>query len=310
MKPEFWESEKAGRMSPLARLTFLGLISLADDAGRGRSGIGFLMGRLHPYGVGVTVESLSESLQEIEKNGLVVLYDGSDGCSFYHLPGFLDNQRIDKPSESKLPPPSKKSSKNPPRILQESSKNVLGSIGEEGNGRDRKGMDIAACSTPPEKKPRTGVQGIMRAFKDAKGIDMDNAEWDKLNFKRFARSAADILKVFGGNADAAILYVLKKGQELDDKELKSWGLEAIARAAATDGRVLDFQRGEENGPENFTLDADRVYGPRRLGGVTRAGEIAGDALAGLREQAALPGRVPGQLGGSQPDSFDDEPFTP
>lgn len=35
LKPVIWESEKVGRMSALSRLNFIGLISLADDHGRG-----------------------------------------------------------------------------------------------------------------------------------------------------------------------------------------------------------------------------------------------------------------------------------
>ena len=34
IKPEFWTDEKLAPLSPICRLTFLGLVSMADDAGR------------------------------------------------------------------------------------------------------------------------------------------------------------------------------------------------------------------------------------------------------------------------------------
>ena len=34
IKPEFWHDEKLGPLAPLTRLVFLGLVSMADDAGR------------------------------------------------------------------------------------------------------------------------------------------------------------------------------------------------------------------------------------------------------------------------------------
>ena len=33
IKPEFWEDEDVGRLSPMARLLFIGSWSLADDEG-------------------------------------------------------------------------------------------------------------------------------------------------------------------------------------------------------------------------------------------------------------------------------------
>ena len=49
IKPEFWADEKLGPMSPIDRLVFLGLMSLADDAGRLIDSVKALDGALFPY---------------------------------------------------------------------------------------------------------------------------------------------------------------------------------------------------------------------------------------------------------------------
>ena len=97
--------------------------------------------------------------------------------------------------------------RNPPRVLQESSKNVLGSIGEEGKGREGK-VSIAAT---PLKKELTPLQKVIRGFKEAKGVDSENKDWDRKFFSRYTRPAQDLLVAFDGDANKAIVYILTKG---------------------------------------------------------------------------------------------------
>ncbi len=105
IKPEFWESEVLGRLSPLARLTFAGLISHADDAGRGRGEVGAMYGRMHAYASSAVRARFKRCLSELKRVKLVVFYKGSNNCSYYWIPGFNEHQRIDKPSPSRFPPP-------------------------------------------------------------------------------------------------------------------------------------------------------------------------------------------------------------
>lgn len=114
VKPEMWESERLGRRSALARLTFVGLISLADDEGRGRANRMFLFGRIHPYALDISPEQFASALEELGsltdqerqagKRPMVIFYQAA-GDEFYFLPGWFDHQKIDRPSESTLPPP-------------------------------------------------------------------------------------------------------------------------------------------------------------------------------------------------------------
>lgn len=155
VKPDFWESEKLGQRSLLARFTFMGLISLADDHGRGRAGAMFLFGRLHPYSRDVRPEDLGKALKELEsvrggKSGrpLVVFYE-VDGCHYYLLPGWHDHQRIDSPQLSQIPVPADLEwacenynacqHKQIPGSIQDRSRIDPSRKGREGNGNGMEG---------------------------------------------------------------------------------------------------------------------------------------------------------------------------
>lgn len=103
IKPEMFESERLGRCSPLARLTFVGLIALADDEGRGRGSLEWLKGRLHPYDVR-SQRNLYKATNELAVARLAIFYT-VDSRVFYYLPGWPDNQKISHPCKSKFPAP-------------------------------------------------------------------------------------------------------------------------------------------------------------------------------------------------------------
>lgn len=104
VKPAMWSSEKLGRLSILARLTFVGLISQADDAGRGRGAPRFLMGAIHPYAADVTEEGLAQATTDLHTAALVQFYEVA-GCRYYALPNWGEHQKIDRPYASVIPPP-------------------------------------------------------------------------------------------------------------------------------------------------------------------------------------------------------------
>lgn len=138
----------------LARLSFIGLITLADDHGLGRATPAFLMSRLHPYAPDVSGELFFQALHEIEASSLAFFYKSGDGCSYYVLPGWYEHQRVDHPSKTALPPP-------PPEILARISEYSRAfqeqyreeGKGEEGNGRERRGRDKGPKSTAPVVVP-------------------------------------------------------------------------------------------------------------------------------------------------------------
>lgn len=151
IKPEFPQSESMGRVSREARLCFVLLWTICDDAGRTRASSRMLASLLYPYDddAGKRIDGW---LLELERENCVARYE-VDGNTYLEVRNWLNHQRIDRPSASKIP------------AFDESSR-VLASVreasseegkGKEGRVRERKlavvfdpstveGLDHAAWS--------------------------------------------------------------------------------------------------------------------------------------------------------------------
>jgi DnaD/phage-associated family protein len=102
--PGFWIDEKLGTCEPMARFTFMGLISQADDEGRLNGHPALIKSLLFPYDYGISPEHVEEWLNTLHSKGLIVRYEVS-GQSYISIPKFLKHQTINKPTKSKLPAP-------------------------------------------------------------------------------------------------------------------------------------------------------------------------------------------------------------
>lgn len=102
--PNFWVDEKLSRVSREARITFMGCISQADDEGRLQGHPALLKSLLFPYDTDIDHEDVSNWLQELADQKLIVMYE-VDSQSYVFLPNFSKHQTINKKTESKLPPP-------------------------------------------------------------------------------------------------------------------------------------------------------------------------------------------------------------
>jgi hypothetical protein len=101
IKSEFPQSESVGRLSRDARLLFIQLWTLADDEGRCRAASRMLASLLYPYDDDAS-RLIDGWLDELEKNGQVRRYEVG-GSTYLEIVKWLDHQKIDKPSKSKLP---------------------------------------------------------------------------------------------------------------------------------------------------------------------------------------------------------------
>ena len=99
IKPEFPHSESMGRVSRDARLTFIQLWTLADDAGRLRGNSRMLASLLFPYDDDAK-GLIDEGLTVLEREKCIVRYV-IDGTSYVQILNWLNHQKIDKPSQSK-----------------------------------------------------------------------------------------------------------------------------------------------------------------------------------------------------------------
>jgi hypothetical protein len=118
IKPEFPQSETIGKLSRDARLLFIQLWTVADDSGRARGNVAYLSGALFPYDDDAKTK-MKKWLGELDAAGCIRQYE-VDGKQYLDIPSFLKHQRIDKPSESRLPA-FQDASKNTPRIVDEPS---------------------------------------------------------------------------------------------------------------------------------------------------------------------------------------------
>lgn len=132
IKPELPQSESMGRVSREARLLFILLWTLADDAGRLRGNSRMLASLLYPYDDDAP-RLIDAWIHELEGETCVRRYM-RDGDTFIEICNWLKHQKIDKPSASKLPPFDESS-----RIVanvREGSPLDQGSRIKEGKGED------------------------------------------------------------------------------------------------------------------------------------------------------------------------------
>jgi hypothetical protein len=274
IKPDFFlDPDLAPRLPVMTRLLFIGLWTLADRDGRLEDCPIRIAAQIFPYDP-CDIEGMLADLSTLisgRNKRLIDRFEASNGRRYIQIVNFEKHQRphirevvssIEKPS-TKHKRHNLERAEALPGFSDRKPRKVRSPL-DKGKGMDTgEGKEIAAA--PPEisiSKPTlktfTPDQQIVRAFKEAKDINADDADWDKLHYKRFARAAADLRKIFAGRTNDAIAYVLAKGQELDDRGLLGWGLEAIARAAATDPRALG---GEPSGPEDGAVATNRLAGP-------------------------------------------------
>lgn len=94
LKPEIWEDEKFGPLGPLEKLVFIGLISLADDAGRLLDNVRSLDAKMFPY----TQDTVREALANLSRAGLVVRGKTSSGQRVVQVKNWGRHQRVDHPN--------------------------------------------------------------------------------------------------------------------------------------------------------------------------------------------------------------------
>lgn len=103
LKPEFWGDEKLSRLDPLTRLVFLGLMSLADDAGRLVDNVKALDGQLFP----ATDDSCANALATLAELSRITRYESESGQRLIQVANWHRHQKVDKPSRYTLPAPAR-----------------------------------------------------------------------------------------------------------------------------------------------------------------------------------------------------------
>lgn len=103
IKPEAFFSESLAEVSVEAERTFFGLLTQADDHGRHRDNAAIIAGLLWPLRAEHTSVHVEDDLHQLSSAGLICRYTGCDGRRYLHIVTWSEHQKIDKPSQSRLP---------------------------------------------------------------------------------------------------------------------------------------------------------------------------------------------------------------
>jgi hypothetical protein len=175
IKPEFWEDDRVGQLSPLARLVFIGSWNLADDAGRLRWSADYINASLFMYDR-LTTKKVAALMAEVEAQELVTPYEAR-GQRLAFIPGW-HHQRIDKPQPARFPPPDGQHSQND---SGNGSGNEDGNAPrQEGKGREGKGREQGMS---PDGDPAFEAFWLTYPPRDGKRIGKAKAaeRWAKLS---------------------------------------------------------------------------------------------------------------------------------
>jgi hypothetical protein len=141
IKPEFPQSESMGRVSRDARLLFVQLWTICDDAGRTRAASRMLASLLFPYDDDAPA-LIDGWLDELEREECIWSYR-IGGSIYLQVANWPEHQKVDRPSGAKCPDPREGS-----RVTRESSSQDL----DRDRDRDRdqyQDHDPSSPTLPP-----------------------------------------------------------------------------------------------------------------------------------------------------------------
>lgn len=103
IKPEFFTSLTIANLSIHARLTFIGLWTQADDAGRCVADARLAKAAIWPLDDRTTAD-VERDIKELTESSLITHYTVGER-SYFAINGWREHQKINRPTESKLPAP-------------------------------------------------------------------------------------------------------------------------------------------------------------------------------------------------------------
>lgn len=161
IKPEYPKDELMGSLPRDVRLLYVLIWTMADDEGRFRAAPGLVRAELFPYDDDLTNDQVGAWLGILEKVGRIRLYaaDGQRYGCVIRWRGEKGHQRIEKPTDSRLPAPPANDSPTPPGILHDSSTTPPGGIGVDWKGEEGKGAITSPVVVPTPEA--AGLPGLV-----------------------------------------------------------------------------------------------------------------------------------------------------
>lgn len=99
IKPDFWTSETMARLPYETRLLAIALLNYADDEGFFNSHPALVKAACFPLDDSVSIHGM---IDDLSRDGYIRLGKADDGGHVGQIMKFLEHQRIDKPTKSKL----------------------------------------------------------------------------------------------------------------------------------------------------------------------------------------------------------------
>lgn len=110
IKESLCASEKIASLSDFEFRLWIGLITQADDAGRGDARPAIIRGRVFPFRDRLSIKDIDVALQALAAKGCVSLYT-VDGIPYFWFPGWVKHQRV-RDCKPKYPEPPKNEGNN------------------------------------------------------------------------------------------------------------------------------------------------------------------------------------------------------
>lgn len=277
MKPEFWSDEKLGPLSPLTRLVFLGLVSLADDAGRLLDNLKTIDAFIFPY----TDDSAALAVQELTTLGRIERGVTASGQRVIQLVNWK-HQKIEKPNfRAALPAIADASPKLPRPVADESPKHISISINDQLPTTDKSEAAHAAAQDEP---PMARVMVALRRF----AYQPDGTPPAGWSDRQDGSIAAQMLK--RGTPVGELVDAIEGCRlAVDDGAFQDW----TPPVKPGDKFTLRLLYHTKSGPlptwtvAMLALDARwKANGARKPSGPVRLGSALGGAVTGLRRGAA------------------------
>lgn len=189
IKESLCDSEKIAALSDFEFRLWVGLITQADDAGRGDARPAIIKGRVFPFRERLSIKDIDAALQELAAKGCVSLYT-VDGKPYFLFPGWVKHQRVrdckpkyPEPLENYIPPQSAASCGELPQsaaLIQsesesESNPNCASAFDVFWQAYPRKAGKSAARKAFDKAKPPLDV--VLKAIEAQK----HSAQWQRDN---------------------------------------------------------------------------------------------------------------------------------
>lgn len=166
LDPSIWTDPGFMELSTDGRLLYIGLVSHADDDGKGVGSVKCLKAEIFPSD-DISIDLIQELVDSIQENMQVVFY-GKNGKEYYKMLKWKSYQYVNHPHKSVIPDPPR--NKTNVGTVREQYGTDTGTVQERSTQIDReidREIDKGVSSTPPQKLKTKQLQALANKLKDS-----------------------------------------------------------------------------------------------------------------------------------------------